>query len=67
MRVITGSNFHKRRFPRVFCSFLLPDHVKEKQKIIDKYNTIEVNFLVFCSVHLHLFGIVTTWKDFLIE
>ena len=52
LRVITGSNFHKLRFPGVFCSFLLPDHLKEKQRIRDEYNTIEDNFLVFFSVHL---------------
>ena len=35
LRVITGSNFHELGFPGVFCSFLLPDHVKEKQRIIE--------------------------------
>lgn len=38
--VITDSNFHEPRFPEIFFLFLLPDHVKEKQRIIDAYNTL---------------------------
>lgn len=38
--VITDSNFHELRFPEIFFLFLLSDHVKEKQRIIDAYNTL---------------------------